>query len=75
MYTEDEGEENEGESVIYDSIKVSVDNVGGGGGGCVALPVLPGGGGPVDPTLTVVVGLLMLYLMFGRRRPMHAALG
>lgn len=76
LYTEDEGEENEGESVIYDSIKVSVDNVGGGGGGCVALPVLPGGGGPVDPTLTVVVGLLMLYLMFGRRRPMrHAALG
>lgn len=75
LYTEDEGEENEGESVIYDSIEVSVDNVGGGGGGCVALPVLPGGGGPVDPTLTVVVGLLMLYLMFGRRRPMHAALG
>ena len=76
LYTEDEGEENEGESVIYDSIKVSVDNVGGGGGGCVALPVLPGGGGPVDPTLTVVVGLLMLYLMFGRRRPVrHAALG
>ena len=76
LYTEDEGEENEGESVIYDKIKVSVDNVGGSGGGCVALPVLPGGGGPVDPTLTVVVGLLMLYLMFGRRRPMrHAALG
>ena len=75
LYTEDEGEENEGESVIYDKIKVSVDNVGGSGGGCVALPLLPGGGGPVDPTLTVVVGLLMLYLMFGRRRPMHAALG
>ena len=76
LYTEDEGEENEGESVIYDSIEVSVDNVGGSGGGCVALPVLPGGGGPVDPTLTVVVGLLMVYLMFGWRRPMrHAALG
>lgn len=79
LYTEDEGEENEGESVIYDSIEVSVDNVGGGGGGgggCVAVPVLPGGGGPVDPTLTVVVGLLLLYLMVGRRRPMRqAALG
>ena len=74
LYTEDEGEEGEGESVVYDSIEVSVDNVGdGGGGGCVALPVLPGGGGPVDPTLTVLVGLLMLYLMFGRRRPMRHA--
>ena len=77
LYTEDEGEENEGQSVIYDSIEVSVDNVGGGGGGgCVAVPVLPGGGGPVDPTLTVLVGLLMLYMMFGRRRPMRrTALG
>ena len=77
LYTEDEGEEGEGESVVYDSIEVSVDNVGGGGGGgCVAVPVLPGGGGPVDPTLTVVVGLLMLYMMFGRRRPMRrTALG
>ena len=60
LYTEDEGE-----SVIYDSIEVSVDNLGGGGG-CVAVPVLPGG--PVDPTLPVFVGLLMVYLMFGRRR-------
>ena len=76
LYTEDEGEEGEGESVIYDKIEVSVDNFGGGGGGCVAVPVLPGGGGPVDPTLAVLVGLLMLYLMSGRRRPMRqAALG
>ena len=73
LYTEDEGEENEGEMVIYDSIEVSVDNVGGGGGGCVAVPVLPGGGGPLDPTLPALVGLLLLYLMVGRRRPMRHA--
>ena len=73
LYTEDEGEEGEGESVIYDSIEVSVDNVGGGGGGCVAVPVLPGGGGPLDPTLPALVGLLLLYLMVGRRRPMRHA--
>ena len=67
LYTEDDGY-----SVIYDAIEVSVDNVGGGG--CVAVPVLPGG--PVDPTLSVLVGLLMVYLMVGRRRPMRqAALG
>ena len=59
--------------VIYDSIEVSVDNVGGGGGGCVAVPVLPGGGGPLDPTLPALVGLLLLYLMVGRRRPMRHA--
>ena len=73
LYTEDEGEEGEGEMVIYDSIEVSVDNVGGGGGGCVAVPVLPGGGGPLDPTLPALVGLLLLYLMVGRRRPMRHA--
>ena len=71
LYTEDEGY-----SVTYDSIEVSVDNVGGGGGGCVAVPILPGGGGPLDPTLPALVGLLLLYLMVGRRRPMRqAALG
>ena len=73
LYTEDEGEANEGEMVIYDSIEVSVDNIGGGGGGCVAVPVLPGGGGPLDPTLPALVGLLLLYLMVGRRRPMRHA--
>ena len=76
LYTEDEGEEGEGDSVVYDSIEVSVDNVGGSGGGCVAVPVLPGGGGPLDPTLPALVGLLLVYLMFGRRRPLRqAALG
>ena len=69
LYTEDEGEEGEGESVIYHRIEVNIDNVGDGG--CVAVPVLPGG--PVDPTLTVLVGLLMVYLMFGRRRPTRQA--
>ena len=68
LYTEDEGE-----SVIYDAIEVSVDNVPGGGGGCAALPVPPGGGGPLDPTLTVLVGLLTIYLTLGRRRPMRPA--
>ena len=71
LYTEDDGT-----SVIYDSIEVSVDNVGGGGGGCVAAPVLPGGGGPLDPTLPALVGFLLIYLLWGRRRPMRqAALG
>ena len=71
LYTEDEGD-----SVIYDAIEVSVDNVGSGGGGCAAVPVLPGGGGPLDPTLPALVGLVLAYLMFRRRRPMRqAALG
>ena len=62
LYTEDDGY-----SVIYDNIEVSVDNVGDGG--CAALPVPHGE--PLDPTLTVLVGLLMIYLTFGRRRPMR----
>ena len=71
LYTEDDGY-----SVIYDRIEVSVDNVGGGGGGCVAAPVFPGGGGPLDPTLPALVGLVLAWLMLGRRRPMRqAALG
>jgi len=70
LYTEDEGY-----SVVYDSIEVSVDNVAGGGGGCAAVPVLPGGGGPFDPTLPALVGLLLVYAVF-RRRPMRqVALG
>ena len=71
LYTEDDGY-----SVIYDAIEVNIDNVGGGGGGCAAVPVLPGGGGPLDPTLPALVGLVLAYLMFRRRRPVrHAALG
>ena len=69
LYTEDDGY-----SVIYDRIEVSVDNVGGGG--CLAAPVFPGGGGPLDPTLPALVGLVLAWLMLGRRRPMRqAALG
>ena len=68
LYTEDDGY-----SVIYDSIEVSVDNVGGGGGGCVAAPVLPGGGGPLDPTLPALVGLVLAWLIRSRRRPMRQA--
>ena len=37
-----------------------------GGGGCAALPVLPGT--PPDPTLIALVGLVTVYLMVGRRR-------
>ena len=68
LYTEDEGD-----SVIYDVIGITVDNVGDGGG-CAAVPVLPGG--PLDPTLPALVGLLMVYLTIRRRRPEpQAALG
>ena len=70
LYTEDDGY-----NVIYDTIEVSVDNVGGGGG-CVAAPVLPGGGGPLDPTLPALVGLVLAWLMLDRRCSMRqAALG
>ena len=69
LYTEDGGE-----SVIYDSIEVNVDNVADGDGGCVAVPVLPGGGGPLDPTLPALVGLVLAYLILGRRRPMRQAM-
>ena len=55
-------------------VTVSMRVRGGGGGGCAVLPVLPGGS--PDPTLPALVGLLMVYLVFGRRRPMRqAALG
>ena len=66
LYTEDDGY-----SVIYDRIEVSVDNVGDGGGGCAAATVLPGG--PVDPTPMVLVGLALAYVTLGRRRAMRQA--
>ena len=66
LYTEDDGH-----SVIYDSLEVTVDNVGNGGGGCVAVPVLPGGAGPLDPTLPAVVGLVLAWLVLGRRRALR----
>ena len=70
LYTEDDGH-----SVIYDAIEVSVDNVAdvGGGGGCAAMPVFPSGGGPLDPTLPALVGIVLAWLMLGRRR--HLAAG
>ena len=67
LYTEDDGY-----NVVYDTIEVSIDNFGDGGGGCVAVPVLPGGGGPLDPTLPALVGLVLAYLMFQRFRPILA---
>jgi len=60
LYTEDDGY-----SVVYDSLEVSVDNAGDGGGGAAA-PILPGGGRPLDPTLPALVGLMLAWLMFGR---------
>ena len=42
-----------------------------GGGGCAAVPMLPGG--PLDPTLLGLLGLAAAYLMFGRRRLRHQA--
>ena len=62
LYTEDDGH-----TVTYDVIEVNVDNVSDGGGGCVAVPVLPGGGGPMDPTLPALVGLIMAWIVLGRR--------
>ena len=70
LYTEDDGSR-----VVYDVIEVGVDNVGGGGGGCVAVPVLPGGGGPLDPTLPALVGLVLAWLAFGRRWRARQAAG
>ena len=71
LYTEDDGF-----SVTYDSVEVTVDNVddGGGGGGCALAPVLAGGG-PLDPTLPALVGLALAWLTLARRRLVrHAAL-
>ena len=70
LYTEDDGA-----SVVYDAVEVSIDNVddGRGGGGCAAAPLLPGGGGPADPTLPALVGLVLAWLMLARRRLMNAA--
>ena len=42
-----------------------------GGGGCAAVPMLPGG--PLDPTLMGLLGLAAAYLMLGRRRLRHQA--
>ncbi len=66
LYTEDDGH-----TVIRDVIEVNVDNVGDGG--CVAVPVVPGGGGPLDPTLPAVVGLILAWLVLGRRHQTRQA--
>ena len=54
---------------------MGVDNVGGGGGGCTAVPVLAGVGGPPDPTLPALVGLVLAWLTLGRLRPVRRASG
>ena len=69
LYTEDDGY-----SVVHDVIEVGVDNVGGGGGGCMAVPVLAGGG-PPDPTLPALVGLVLAWMVTGRLRRVRLAAG
>ena len=69
LYTEDDGY-----SVVYDSIEVGVDNEGGGGGGCTAAPLLAGGA-PLDPTLPGLLGLALAWLMLTRRWRAAAATG
>ena len=39
-----------------------------GDGGCAMLPMVPPGGPPDDPTLIGLLGLVTVYLIFGRRR-------
>ena len=70
LYADDEGT-----SVVYDSVEVSIDNDadGRGGGGCTMAPLLPGGGGPADPTLPALVGLVLAWLLLARRRSMSIA--
>ena len=46
---------------------------GRGGGGCAVLPMMPPGGPPDDPTLIGLLGLVTVYLIFGRRRLRHQA--
>ena len=65
LYTEDDGY-----SVVYDAIEVSVDNVADGGG-CAAVPLLSGGGRSLDPTLPALVGLVFAWLMLARQRPLR----
>ena len=42
-----------------------------GGGGCTVAPLLAGTGGPLDPTLPALVGLVLAWLAFGRGRPVR----
>ena len=49
------------------------DSGDGRGGGCSMLPVMPPGGPPDDPTLIGLLGLVTVYLIFGRRRLRHRA--
>ena len=60
-----------GQFAIFDApvMMVEMDS----GGGCVSVPVLPGGGGPLDPTLPALVGLVLAYLMHRRRHPVRQA--
>ena len=60
-----------GEYAIFDAPLPEVSEGGDGGGGCAAVAVLPGG--PVDPTLGVLVSLLLVYLISGRWRPVRQA--
>ena len=64
-----------GEYAIFDAplpeMAEIMEGSGDGGGGCAAAAVFPGG--PVDPTLGVLVGFLLICLMWRRRRPIRQA--
>ena len=61
-----------GEFAVFDAPVMMMER-GRGDGGCSAVAVLPGGGGPLDPTLPALVGLVLAYLMLVRRRPLRQA--
>lgn len=64
-----------GQYAIFDAplpeMVEDMEDDGDGGGGCAAVPVFPGG--PVDPTLGALVGLLLICLLWRRRRPTRQA--
>jgi len=45
----------------------------GGGGGCAMAPVFPADGGPLDPMLPALVGSLLAFLVWKRRRRFRQA--
>lgn len=63
-----------GEFAIFDAPAMMAEP-GRGDGGCTAVPLLPKRGGPFDPTLPALVGLVLAYLLLGRRRLTRAVAG
>ena len=65
--TEDDHDDHDHEHG-HERILTKIQGVAHGGGECAALPVLPGG--PPDPTLLGLLGLVTAYLILGWR-PRH----